>query len=69
MAQLTPEIKAKMRKMALVHFALALVSSSALAFLYFSGREQGQFLFQAILFLNLLAIGLLAIYTRRKTFP
>jgi len=67
--QLTPEIKAKMRKMALIHFVLALVSALALLFLHFFGRQHGQFAFSIILSLNLLAIGLLAVYTRRETFP
>ena len=58
-----------MRKMALIHFVLALISSLALAFLYFSGRQHGQFAFTVILALNLLAIGLLAVYTGRESFP
>lgn len=58
-----------MRKLALAHFVLALVSASALAFLYFSGREHGTFAFSVLLLLNLLAIGLLAFYVGRETFP
>jgi hypothetical protein len=67
--QLTGEIKAKMRKMALIHVVLALISALALAFLYFNARQHGQFAFSVILLLNLIAIGLLAVYTRRESFP
>jgi len=69
MIQITPEIKAKMRKMALIHFVLALISAAALAFLILSGKVNGTFAFTAILSLNLFAIGLLLLYTRRETFP
>lgn len=69
MVQLTPEIKARMRKLALIHFVLALISAIALAFLYFNGRSNGIFSFSLLLFLNLLAIGFLAVYTRREIFP
>ena len=69
MISLTPEIKSKMRKMALIHFVLGVISFAAIYFLGFTGRGEGQFLFSALFFLNMIAMGLLAVYAKREKFP
>ena len=67
--QINSEIREKMGKLAMVHVVLTFISAGVLAFFFFSRRLAGVFTFEVIVALNILAVVLLLIYSKRGKFP
>ncbi len=67
--QISSEIGDKMGKLALVHIVLAFISAGVLAFFFLSRRTLGVFTFEVILALNIIAVVLLLVYSKRGKFP